>query len=254
LNWDVWAVRRIYSVLRWDVGAVVCGPEVTVGNLPSVSLGRRRSAAKLESGQRTAMKAILGTFRTTATSALQIETSLLPTHLRLRYRALQSWTRMQTAPETHPINAAIKRAMSSQSNVSITLLEHLARTFPKYATPIETIKPHPVPPWWLPPFTIKIEMDKKSAKTKHDATQHTPDTLCIYTDRSGIDGHIGAAAVSPQIARVLRRYLGSDEEHNVYAAEIARFELAVEIARSCPPSYTKCVIYVDSQAAILGSN
>jgi hypothetical protein len=75
----------------------------------------------------------------------------------------------------------------------------------------------------MPPFTIKIETDNKSAKT----------------------GHVGAAAVTPQIARVLRRYLGSDEDHNVYATKIIR---------SCPPSYTKCIIYVDSQAAILGIN
>jgi hypothetical protein len=63
----------------------------------------RTSPAKLESAQRTAMKAILGTSRTTATSALQIETSLLPTHHRLKNKVLHSWTRMQTAPETHPI-------------------------------------------------------------------------------------------------------------------------------------------------------
>ena len=119
------------------------------------------------------MKAILGTFRTTATSALQIETSLIPTHLRLRHRVLQSWTRMQTAPETHPINAAIQRAKTSRSNHCISLLEHLARTFPKYASPTETIKPYPFPPWWLAPFTIRIETDKKTAKTKHNGTSHS---------------------------------------------------------------------------------
>ena len=134
------------------------------------------STARLESAQRTAMKAILGTFRTTATSALQIETSLPPTHLRLRNRVLQSWARMQTAPETHPINAAIRRATCSQSKIIITPLEHLARTFPKYASPIETIKPHPLPPWWSPPFEIEIEGDKTFAQRlhKHDDSTWDP--------------------------------------------------------------------------------
>lgn len=212
------------------------------------------SIAKLDAAQRTAIKAILGTFRTTSTSALQVETSLMPTHLRLRYRVLQSWTRMPTMPETHPIISAIRRAITSRSTVCITLLEHLARTFPSYATDIETIQPYPFPPWWIPPFTIKIEIDKKTARRMHDATRHTPDTICIYTDGSGIDGHIGAAAVSLQTACISRRYLRTDDEHNVYIAEIAGLELATEIARATPLSFTKCVIYMDSQAAIRGVN
>src|SRR5579859_1214810 len=44
----------------------------------------QRSTAQLASAERTAMKAVLGTYRTTATSALHIETSLPPTHLRLQ--------------------------------------------------------------------------------------------------------------------------------------------------------------------------
>jgi len=201
------------------------------------------------------MKAIIGTFCTTALSALQIETSLPPTDLRLRNHVLQSWTRMQTAPETHPINFAIRRAISSQSMTSITPFEHLARMFPNHATPIETIKPYPVPLWWSPPFTIEIDSgNKKSAKSKHDATFHDDNTLCMYTDGSGINGHVGAAAVSQKISRTLRRYLGSDKEHNVYTAEVTGFELAAEIALSSPLSYTKCVIYADSKAAIQGIN
>jgi hypothetical protein len=162
---------------------------------------------------------------------------------------------MQTAPATHPINAAIQGATSSRSTSPvITPLEHLARTFPNHSTPIETIQPFPVPPWWQPPFVTKIEMNKKSAKSAHDGTIQDDSTLCIYMDGSGIDRHIGAAAVCPQLARALRRYLGSDKEHNVYTAEIIALELAAEIALSSPPSYTKCVIYVDSQAAIKGIN
>ena len=116
------------------------------------------------------------------------------------------------------------------------------------------IKPFPVPPWWQPPFTTKIELNKKTAKSAHDSTVHDDNTLCIYIDGSGIDGHVGAAAVCPQIAKALQRYLGSDKEHNVYTAEITALELAMEIARSSLSSYTKCIIYVDSQAAIQGIN
>jgi len=153
---------------------------------------RQLSLVKLESAQRVAMKAILGTFRTTPTSTLQSETTLMPTHLRLRYRVLQSWTRMQTAPQTHPINAAIQRAKSYQSYACTTLHEHLTRTFPKYNGTVETVKPFPFPPWWSPPFMTRIETNKRTAKsvhdqtthdqTTHDQTTHDQGTLYIYTD------------------------------------------------------------------------
>lgn len=159
---------------------------------------------------------------------------------------------MQTVPETHPINAAIQRAIVSRSMATTTPLEHLARMFPNHAAPIETIKPHPVPPWWSPPFHVEINCDKKMAKAKHDSTLHDGNTLCIYTDGSGINGHVGAAAVCPKTSQMLQRYLGSDKEHNIYSAEVTAFELAAEIALTSPPSYTKCLIYADSQAAILG--
>jgi len=70
----------------------------------------------------------------------------------------------------------MERAATSRSKVVITPLEYLARTFSNYATPIETIKPHPVPPWWSPPFDIDIDVDK-TAKANHDATCHEATTL-----------------------------------------------------------------------------
>jgi ribonuclease HI len=235
---------------RMDYAAIVWYKPLPDGKLPP----KRTEMLKLETTQRTAMKAILGTFRTTSTSALQIESSLPPTYLRLRNRVLQSWIRMQTAPESHPVNAAIRRATSSRSQTVITPFEYLAMTFPRHASPLETIKPFPVPPWWSPPFTFEIDVDKESAKARHDATRHDDGTLCIYTDGSGIDGHISASAVCPAISQTRRRYLGPEDEHNVYEAEVTAFELAAEIALNAPPSFTKCVIYPDSQAAILGAN
>jgi hypothetical protein len=68
--------------------------------LSKVSSPPPSSTTNLDSAQRTAMKAILGTFRTTPSTALQIETSLPPTHLRLRNKVLQLYARMRTSPLT----------------------------------------------------------------------------------------------------------------------------------------------------------
>jgi hypothetical protein len=64
----------------------------------------------------------------------------------------------------------------------------------------------------MPPLTIEIEGDKKTAKAKHDATQHEQSTLCIYTDGSGIEGRVGAVAFCPNTSQTALQYLGSDEE------------------------------------------
>jgi len=153
--------------------------------------------SKLVTAQRTAMKAILGCFRTTSTPALEIETGLAPAHLRLQSKILRSFTRMQTLPENHPTNACIERAIKSKSRTFITNLEYLAQTFPDYTKPLERIHPFIRAPWWTAPHSITISPNKKAAKKHHDETIQNPQTIRMYTDGSGIKDQIGAAVHCP---------------------------------------------------------
>ncbi|CRL27375.1 unnamed protein product [Penicillium camemberti] len=53
--------------------------------------------------QRTVLIRILSAFRTVATTTLEVETHILPTHLRLRHRAQNTITSLHTLPRNHPI-------------------------------------------------------------------------------------------------------------------------------------------------------
>lgn len=44
--------------------------------------------------------------------------------------------------------------------------------------------------------------------------------LTFYTDGSGIDKHIGAAAVNPDIGATRRKYVGTEPEYTVYSGEL----------------------------------
>jgi len=49
-----------------------------------------------------------------------------------------------------------------------------------------------------PPFKTEIAVNKEAAKQAHDQTLHKRNTLCIYTDGSGMDGHVGVAPFCPK--------------------------------------------------------
>ncbi|KAJ6437592.1 hypothetical protein O9K51_09799 [Purpureocillium lavendulum] len=80
--------------------------------------------------------------------------------------------------------------------------------------------------------------------------------LHIYTDGSGINGRIGAAAVCPTTQQIRSSYMGNEETSTVYAGELQGISLALQIAqqdRTACYRRSKVLIYTDNQAATRSS-
>ena len=102
---------------------------------------------------------------------------------------------------------------------------------------------------WIPPFVCINESAGETIK-HYDAIEL--ETIYIYTDGSGIDDHVGAAATAPALQisgiRTTRiEYIGLSTTSTVYAAELKGIVLALQMALDI---HTTMTIFTDNQAAI----
>ncbi|KAE8168382.1 hypothetical protein BDV40DRAFT_98298 [Aspergillus tamarii] len=125
---------------------------------------------------------------------------------------------------------------------------------PDVPLPIETIEPTVTPPWWHPPDSVIAE-SRDAAIEEHGRLQPNT-TFLAYTDGSGYNGGIGAAAVLRRKSCIYP--LGRDTTHTVYSAELAGIELALGLAEAENPIRSTLttdkprdlVVLTDNQAAI----
>lgn len=191
----------------------------------------------LRTVQRTALIRILSAFRTMATSTLDVEAHVLPTHLRLRHRAQSTITRLHTLPRRHPIWPALLRAHKRRNNVGSSsrfpLAEALKTMSLERLRELEMIDPTPLPPWRPEAFSkIEIEPDRETAIEKAEAL-HSHSDIVIYSDASGRQGHLGAAAVALNrnlgINQFLQIQVGPMDRWSVHAAELIRILYAINL-------------------------
>ena len=125
----------------------------------------------LNTVQRTVLIRILSAFRTVATTTLEVEAHILPTHLRLRHRAQRTIARLHTLPRVHPIWSALSRAQKRRNNVGsyarFPLAEALKTMDVDRLKELETIDPRPLPPWRTNTFSeIELERDREVAQER----------------------------------------------------------------------------------------
>ena len=180
---------------------------------------------------------ILSAFKTASTTALEIESYMLPTHLRLKHRAQILAARLSTLPNDHPARAVVERAKIRSRHIGLGHRFPLAETLRTMdldrLQALETIDPKPQPPWQTPAFMeIGIEPDREKAQAESLVRQAAPG-ITVYSDASGQQDNLGAAAVAldkdNNIIRSRQICVGSMEYWSVYAAELMAIYYAVSL-------------------------
>ncbi|KAI8405763.1 hypothetical protein FOFC_13224 [Fusarium oxysporum] len=209
-----------------------------------------RTLSKLQSLQARASRVISGAYKAASIPALDVETYLLPVEQQIFKHNVDTLGRVGPAERQHTEEEArrnkkksprraIEQAIRDRQGPDIRRQEHIV--------------PYIVPPWWQGPQMF-IETNTEEAQIKHEQIiQDEPDAVHIYTDGSGIGGHIGAAAVCTTTQETKSAYMGDDTTSTVYAGELQGISLALQIAqqdRSRGNSRSKVLIYTDNQAAI----
>jgi hypothetical protein len=203
--------------------------------------------------QRRAAQIITKAFWTTAGSAIDIEAHLLPVQQQLEQMALETAICIRTSPVFENM-AMVEARVQSPFNQLSKILES------KYKIQLDKIEKrlqHIISPWWIPPF-ICISPTNEAAIMEHKMIATSTDTLCVYTDGSGIDRFIGAAAIAPElriegVSNKRLQYLGTSKTSTIYAAELKGLCLVLQLTldvHATSPTPDKCAIFTDNQAAI----
>lgn len=214
-------------------------------------LGSVKFTQKLQSAQRRAVITMLGAMRTTAGDVLNAHAFLPPPHLLFQKTLIRSATRLVTLPESHPLHKPVQQAVKRQTKRHRSPLHLLLATIKVKPNNYETILTVRRRRNYNMLGEVHIDEDRETAIANANRITGT----AVYTDGSGHDKKIGAAAVLFKNGRVLKSlkyFLGPETEHTVYEAEAVAVTLAIHILTGMKKKLKKVTIGTDNQAVLLG--
>lgn len=197
--------------------------------------------------QRRAALAITGAMSTTPTELLDMYANLLPvTHLvdKLRFGAA---LRLSTVPRTHPLHDAVANTRHRRTHP--TSLDELMAEFPYRPEQMEKIEAVRKKPGWKSSMAVVIPSSKEAALAAEEADDAE---WKVYTDGSGIDGRIGAAAVlyrhGVEVSSI-RVEVGRIACHTVFEGEGVGGGIGIALLTREPEVRGKVTVVIDSQPA-----
>jgi ribonuclease HI len=212
--------------------------------------------------QKQAALLMSGAFKGTAAEALNIELHLTPIKLQFRQRAEETMVRIASGPSfSKPgIVSYTPRNIESIRLAGKTPTELHYRSKNGCLSPLS--KENEV--WecrrafikapWTPPIKIVIN-NQNQATNAHNTITADPNQIILYSDGSGHQGQVGAAATAPALNATRTDLLGPEAAATVYAAELCGIAMAAEILeehalKQTAPALPKATIFSDSQAAV----
>ena len=246
-------MRRLYlSVVRPRMlyGAdVFLGPALHSDSIKNKK-GTRAALNKLAAIQRSAALLIVGGLRSSPTDTLDMHANLLPFHLLVDKARFQAALRLATLPGTHPLYKPAVQAARRFVKKHHSPLHELMYKYKLKPDRMERIAAVRQGPKWEPDVAIRVAEGKEAAK-EEDRLDMT--TVKVYTDGSGYEGQIGAAAVLYRngVLKGRRRMrLGSMKHHTVYEGKGVGMILGLELIREERVVEGMVSMGIDNTAAI----
>ncbi|CCA76397.1 hypothetical protein PIIN_10390 [Serendipita indica DSM 11827] len=207
---------------------------------------------KLQSVQRKAAIGITGAMRTTAGDVLNTHINLPPIDVTLNLACQKAAARLMSLPQSHPLAKPANRAAKGKLQRHNTPMHQILHATKVDVASIESINPALKDPNRPMHFRCTIDASREKAIERDKAIRTR--SVAIYTDGSGMEGKIGAAAVLYQDGRrvkAIRHLLGKDTEHTVHEGELVGIALGLHLAKTAQGPIARINISLDNQAAIL---
>ena len=196
--------------------------------------------------------------KTQKDSAKQRHSLMKPLDQQMEKLSLHTTSRLLSCP-SRPILTDVggERRYSKENPIS-RHARILQKRYRIHHVDLEHRQPYVITPWWKPPMVV-IASTPEEAISQHNNLCGRTDTTCVYTDGSGINGHVGAAAMilsnprsmSSLVLQKRTQYMGTDTQSTVYTAELKGILLALEILIAhCSPDHHHFTIFTDNQSAL----
>jgi ribonuclease HI len=187
-----------------------------------------------------------------ATDVLDFHANLPPIHIRLNCSVYNAVARLTSLPQSHPLHRVITRCRRVP-RFHRSPIHHAFLEFPTLTGDFESIDPHlSFPPLPNGALTTSIAPDKDTARAEQESVERAGG-LCVYTDGSGFEGGVGAAAVGwkgGEEGTVRLKHLGPEDEHTVFELEAVGAILALDIIASTP-RLTSVDVFTDCQPVLI---